>query len=97
MIKFINIKLLSKFLLFYVLWLLLIFPLWVNSKFGNISLEQFNFHLSLVYFDIIGGDSRIIQSSIKWFFIIPTILSILFVYLHSALTGNFKKNSKKIN
>ena len=97
MIKFINVKLLLKLILFYILWLLLIFPLWVNSKFGNISLEQFNFHLSLVYFDIIGGDSRIIQSSIKWFFVIPTILSILFVYLQSALTGNFKKNSKKIN
>ena len=77
-------KLLSNFIFFilnFILFTLLILPLWLNKKFGFIYFEQFKFNIVLLYNGYLDGDSNLINSAIKWLIVVPLILSIVFIYI----------------
>ena len=77
-------KLLSNFIFFilnFILFTLLILPLWLNKKFGFIYFVQFKFNFVLLYNGYLDGDSNLINSAIKWLIVVPLILSIVFIYI----------------
>ena len=48
-LKIFNNKIFSIFI-YYILFLLLLLPLWLNKKFGFLYFEQFKFNLTLLYY-----------------------------------------------
>ena len=88
-----NIKIkLFSLLIFFILFVFLMLPLWLNKKFGLIYYEQFIFNLKLAYFGFLDGDSNLVKSAIKWLIIVPIILSLILLYLRNVII--FFKNKK---
>ncbi len=86
-------KKLFTLLIFFILFIFLILPLWLNKKFGYIYYEQFLFNLKLIQFGYLDGDSNLVKSAIKWLIVVPIILSILLFYLRNIiLFFNLKKD-----
>ncbi len=73
------------FFIYFILFLLLILPLWLNKKFGFLYFEQFKFNLTLLYYGYLDGDSNLVNSAIKWLIIMPLILSLTYIYIKKII------------
>ncbi len=88
---------LFSLIVFFILFVFLILPLWLNKKFGLIYYEQFIFNLKLVYFGFLDGDSNIFKSAIKWLIIIPIILSLILFYTRNIIIFFKTKKDKSFD
>ena len=79
-------KNLTYFVIYFFSFSLLLFPLWLNKKFGFLYYEQFKFNLTLIYYGFLDGDSNLIDSIIKWLVVVPIFLSIIYIYLKKMIS-----------
>ncbi|MDB9825392.1 hypothetical protein OAC15_04740, partial [Alphaproteobacteria bacterium] len=63
-------------LFYYFLFLLIIFPIWLNKKFGDVYFEQFLVNLQLAWYGYLDGDHHLVASFYKWHLIIPITISL---------------------
>ena len=85
-------KNLTDLIIYFFLFSLLLFPLWLNKKFGLLYYEQFRFNLTLIYYGYLDGDSNMIDSFIKWLVIVPIFLSIILIFIKRII--NFFNTNK---
>ena len=91
-----NNKIFSIFI-YYILFLLLLLPLWLNKKFGFLYFEQFKFNLTLLYYGYLDGDSNLVNSAIKWLIIVPLILSIVYNYIKTIIKFLYVNKEKSFD
>ena len=73
------------FIIYFLLFSFLLFPLWLNKKFGFLYLDQFIFNLKLVYYGYLDGDSNLVNSAIKWLIIFPIFLSLIIIFTKKTI------------
>ena len=95
-----SLKFFIKIFLFYILFLLIIIPLWLNKKFGDVYFDQFILNIQLAWHGYLGGDHNLVKSFYKWMIFIPLFLSLLLNFIkiivydltseNQIITNNFK-------
>ena len=92
-INFIN-KILSFFL--YIIFFFLAFlPFWFKKKFGVVYLDQFIFHLEILFKGKLVGDAQVQKSLLKWSFATSTISTLIYLYFKKSNLNKFKITIKK--
>ena len=90
-------KNLTYFVIYFFSFSLMLFPLWLNKKFGFLYYEQFKFNLTLIYYGFLDGDSNLIDSIIKWLVVVPIFLSIIYIYLKKMISFFYTYEDKSID
>ncbi len=80
----------------FILFFILLLPLWLNKKFGFVYYDQLLLNLELSSLGLLDGDYRLFRSGVRWLVIIPLILSILlYLIRYLFLKQKFNRNEVK--
>lgn len=74
-------KIIAQLIVYTLLISLIILPIWLNKKFGDVYFDQFILNAQLAWHGYLGGDHVLVSSFYKWMLLIPFLLSILLIFI----------------